>query len=144
MGHACGRSYSKCSPEPLALTPVGVTVHSLKVLILEDHPFQLMALHQMLNANQVFDVLAAESVEVARLSLQSRGPVDIAICDLQMDGPDGLELIRFYGRKRVGEGSDHCQQFSCLRAGRCCAAGAQPRLGSVGVCAKTCFGRCTP
>ncbi|MDU8498260.1 EAL domain-containing response regulator [Pseudomonas syringae] len=54
-----------------------------------------MALHQMLNANQVFDVLAAESVEVARLSLQSRGPVDIAICDLQMDGPDGLELIRF-------------------------------------------------
>ncbi|KPX15389.1 Response regulator/EAL domain protein [Pseudomonas amygdali pv. dendropanacis] len=59
MGHACGRSYSKCSPEPLALTPVGVTVHSLKVLILEDHPFQLMALHQMLNANQVFDVLAA-------------------------------------------------------------------------------------
>lgn len=95
MGHACGRSYSKCSPEPLALTPVGVTVHSLKVLILEDHPFQLMALHQMLNANQVFDVLAAESVEVARLSLQSRGPVDIAICDLQMDGPDGLELIRF-------------------------------------------------
>ncbi|WP_192874126.1 EAL domain-containing protein [Pseudomonas congelans] len=70
-------------------------VHSLKVLILEDHPFQLMALHQMLNANQVFDVLAADSVEVARLSLQSRGPVDIAICDLQMEGPDGLELIRF-------------------------------------------------
>ncbi|RXU22326.1 hypothetical protein B0A91_13005, partial [Pseudomonas syringae] len=33
--------------------------------------------------------------EVARLSLQSRGPVDIAICDLQMEGPDGLELIRF-------------------------------------------------
>ncbi|MCK0546628.1 EAL domain-containing response regulator [Pseudomonas syringae pv. aptata] len=73
----------------------GVIVHSLKVLILEDHPFQLMALHQMLNANQVFDVLAADSVEVARLSLQSRGPVDIAICDLQMEGPDGLELIRF-------------------------------------------------
>ncbi|PBQ01187.1 hypothetical protein CCL17_15260 [Pseudomonas congelans] len=70
-------------------------MHSLKVLILEDHPFQLMALHQMLNANQVFDVLAADSVEVARLSLQSRGPVDIAICDLQMEGPDGLELIRF-------------------------------------------------
>ncbi|KPZ13823.1 Response regulator/EAL domain-containing protein [Pseudomonas syringae pv. viburni] len=74
---------------------VGATVHSLKVLILEDHPFQLMALHQMLNANQVFDVLAADSVKAAKQSLQSRGPVDIAICDLQMDGPDGLELIRF-------------------------------------------------
>ncbi|WP_052821519.1 EAL domain-containing protein [Pseudomonas syringae group genomosp. 3] len=70
-------------------------MHSLKVLILEDHPFQLMALHQMLNANQVFDVLAADSVKAAKQSLQSRGPVDIAICDLQMDGPDGLELIRF-------------------------------------------------
>ncbi|SDW05717.1 EAL domain, c-di-GMP-specific phosphodiesterase class I (or its enzymatically inactive variant) [Pseudomonas syringae] len=72
-----------------------MTVHSLKVLILEDHPFQLMALHQMLNANQVFDVLAAESVAVAKQALGSRGPVDIAICDLQMDGPDGLEMIRF-------------------------------------------------
>ncbi|MCI3944273.1 putative signaling protein [Pseudomonas syringae] len=72
-----------------------MTVNSLKVLILEDHPFQLMALHQMLNANQVFDVLAADSVEAAKQSLQGRGPVDIAICDLQMDGPDGLELIRF-------------------------------------------------
>ncbi|EPM70216.1 response regulator/EAL domain protein, partial [Pseudomonas syringae pv. actinidiae ICMP 18804] len=70
-------------------------MHSLKVLILEDHPFQLMALHQMLNANRVFNVLAADSVEAAKQSLHSRGPVDIAICDLQMDGPDGLELIRF-------------------------------------------------
>ncbi|WP_147466725.1 response regulator, partial [Pseudomonas syringae] len=70
-------------------------MHSLKVLILEDHPFQLMALHQMLNANRVFNVLAADSVEAAKQSLHSCGPVDIAICDLQMDGPDGLELIRF-------------------------------------------------
>ncbi|MFH7618112.1 hypothetical protein VSS93_33365, partial [Pseudomonas syringae pv. tagetis] len=67
-----------------------MTLHSLKVLILEDQPFQLMALHQMHNANQVFDVLAADSVAVARLSLQSRGPVDIAICHLHMEGPDGL------------------------------------------------------
>ncbi|WP_122318775.1 EAL domain-containing protein [Pseudomonas cichorii] len=69
-------------------------MRSLKVLILEDNPFQLMALHQMLNANQVFDVLTADSVEVARQSLLNRGGVDIAICDLQMDGADGLELIR--------------------------------------------------
>jgi EAL domain-containing protein (putative c-di-GMP-specific phosphodiesterase class I)/CheY-like chemotaxis protein len=68
-------------------------VHSLKVLILEDNPFQLMALHQMLNANQVFDVLAADSVETALFSLEKRGAVDIAICDLQMRGADGLSLI---------------------------------------------------
>ena len=81
-------------PGPDGSDSLGMTVRSLKVLILEDHPFQLMALHQMLNANQVFDVLTADSVEAARLSLLSRGPVDIAICDLQMDGPDGLDLIR--------------------------------------------------
>ncbi|MET3050909.1 EAL domain-containing response regulator [Pseudomonas alkylphenolica] len=69
-------------------------MHSLKVLILEDHPFQLMALHQMLNANGVFDVLTAESVESACQTLSRRGRVDIAICDLQMDGADGLALIR--------------------------------------------------
>jgi EAL domain-containing protein (putative c-di-GMP-specific phosphodiesterase class I)/ActR/RegA family two-component response regulator len=69
-------------------------VRSLKVLILEDNPFQLMALHQMLNANQVFDVLTADSVDTAQRSLNKRGGVDIAICDLQMEGPDGLSLIR--------------------------------------------------
>lgn len=69
-------------------------MHTLKVLILEDHPFQLMALHQMLNANGVFDVLTADSVEVACQTLSRRGRVDIAICDLQMEGADGLALIR--------------------------------------------------
>lgn len=69
-------------------------MHSLKVLILEDHPFQLMALHQMLNANGVFDVLTAETVESARQSLARRGRVDVAICDLQMPGADGLDLIQ--------------------------------------------------
>jgi len=65
-------------------------VRSLNVLILEDNPFQLMALHQMLNANQVFNVLTAYSVEAAQQSLANRGGVDIAICDLQMEGQDGL------------------------------------------------------
>jgi len=76
-------------------------MHSLKVLILEDHPFQLMALHQMLNAAGVFDVLAAESVSSAMQMLERRGPVDIAICDLYMDGPDGLAMIRHLADKRL-------------------------------------------
>lgn len=69
-------------------------MHSLKILILEDHPFQLMALHQMLNANGVYDVLAAESVGSAKEMLARHGPVDVAICDLYLDGDDGLALIR--------------------------------------------------
>ncbi|MGH8380325.1 EAL domain-containing response regulator [Pseudomonas sp.] len=78
-------------------------MHSLKVLILEDHPFQLMALHQMLNANGVFDVLTADSVEVACQTLSRRGRVDIAICDLQMEGADGLALIRHLAESELAQ-----------------------------------------
>lgn len=78
-------------------------MRSLKVLILEDNPFQLMALHQMLNANDVFDVLTAESVEAACLSLENRGAVDIAICDLQLADSDGLELIRYLAEKNAAQ-----------------------------------------
>ncbi|WP_248794694.1 EAL domain-containing protein [Pseudomonas sp. MWU13-2105] len=69
-------------------------MRALKVLILEDNSFQLMALHQMLNATGVFDVLTAENVENARQSLANRGRIDVAICDLHLEEGDGLELIR--------------------------------------------------
>lgn len=78
-------------------------MHSLSVLILEDNPFQLMALHQMLNANQVFNVLTAHEVAAAKQSLNNRGSVDIAICDLQMDGPDGLAFIRHLAETRQAQ-----------------------------------------
>jgi len=78
-------------------------MRSLKVLILEDNPFQLMALHQMLNANGVFNVLTAESVDAARQSLASKGPVDIAICDLYLEQGDGLELIRELAEHRQAQ-----------------------------------------
>lgn len=76
-------------------------MHSLKVLILEDHPFQLMALHQMLNANGVFDVLTAESVDSAKHMLARRGAVDVAICDLYLEGADGLALIHHLAREKL-------------------------------------------
>ena len=66
----------------------------LKVLILQDNPFQLMTLHQMLNAFRIFDVLTAESVEAARRSLAKCGAIDVAICELFKDECSGLELIR--------------------------------------------------
>lgn len=78
-------------------------MRSLNVLILEDNPFQLMALHQMLNANGVFNVRAAETVETARQSLDSKGPVDIAICDLYLEQGDGLELIRELAERRLAQ-----------------------------------------
>ncbi|WP_338526090.1 EAL domain-containing response regulator [Pseudomonas batumici] len=78
-------------------------MRALKVLILEDNAFQLMALHQMLNATGVFDVLTAENVEGARQSLANRGPIDVAICDLHLEEGDGLELIRSLAEGREAQ-----------------------------------------
>lgn len=78
-------------------------MRSLKVLILEDNPFQLMVLHQMLNAFHIFDVLVAESVESARSSLAKRGAIDVAICDLFLEGVSGMELIRELALKREAQ-----------------------------------------
>lgn len=58
-------------------------MRSLKVLILEHNPFQLMALHQMVNAMGIYDVLTAPTLVSALRSLEHRGAVDIAICDLR-------------------------------------------------------------
>ena len=83
------------------LQPIGNTVRSLNVLILEDNAFQLMMLHQMLNAFQIFNVRTASSVEIAQQALANRGGVDIAICDLKMEGADGLDMIRFLAVNRL-------------------------------------------
>lgn len=72
----------------------------LKVLILQDNPFQLMTLHQMLNAFRIFDVLTAETVEAARRSVAKCGAIDIAICELSRDERACFELISELAKKR--------------------------------------------
>ncbi|MHA3734992.1 response regulator [Pseudomonas sp. Eth.TT006] len=79
-------------------------MRSLKVLILEPDPFQLMALHQMLNAIGIYDVLTASTLASARVSLSRRGAVDIAICNPQLKGGDGLALIRHLAAQRQARG----------------------------------------
>ncbi|WP_323151616.1 DNA-binding protein [Pseudomonas glycinae] len=68
-------------------------MRSLKILLLEPDPFQLMALHQMLNAIGIYDVLTAPTLDSAKRSLERRGALDIAICNPQLKGGDGLALI---------------------------------------------------
>jgi len=79
-------------------------MRSLKVLILEPNPFQLMALHQMLNAIGIYDVLTAPTLASALVSLGHRGAVDIAICDPQLKGGDGLALIHQLAARRQARG----------------------------------------
>jgi len=69
-------------------------MRSLKVLILEPDPYQLMALHQMFNAVGIYDVLTSSSLASARRSLAHRAMIDIAICDPLLSGGEGIALIR--------------------------------------------------
>jgi CheY-like chemotaxis protein len=79
-------------------------MRSLRVLILEDNPFQLMALHQMLNASGVYDVLVAANLADACRSLARRGSVDLVICDLDPDrAGSGLDLVRHLAVSRQAE-----------------------------------------
>ncbi|NER60539.1 response regulator transcription factor [Pseudomonas sp. MAFF212428] len=73
-------------------------MHSLKVLLIEPHPYRLMALHQTLNAHGVFDVRVAESGAQAQGVLARRGAVDIAICDVLAGEYDGVALVRYLAR----------------------------------------------
>ncbi|TFH82586.1 response regulator [Pseudomonas kribbensis] len=75
-------------------------MRSLKILLLEPDPFQLMALHQMLNAIGIYDVLTAPSLGAAKRSLDRRGSVDIAICNPQLKSGEGLALINHLVARR--------------------------------------------
>ncbi|RIJ08409.1 response regulator [Pseudomonas sp. 91RF] len=75
-------------------------MRSLKILLLEPDPFQLMALHQMLNAIGIYDVLTAPSLGAAKRSLDRRGGVDIAICNPQLKSGEGLALVNHLVARR--------------------------------------------
>lgn len=67
---------------------------SLRVLVLEDHPFQRTTAVSLLNRLGYHNVIqAAEGAEAIDL-IKKVGKVDIALCDLNMAGMDGLTFIR--------------------------------------------------
>jgi EAL domain-containing protein (putative c-di-GMP-specific phosphodiesterase class I)/CheY-like chemotaxis protein len=69
----------------------------LRVLVLEDHPLQrsvALTMLQQLGCQEVF--VAADGAQALAI-LERVGPVDIALCDLRMEGMDGLEFLRSVG-----------------------------------------------
>ena len=72
--------------------------NSLRILILEDDRFQravAVSLFRSLGCHQVFE--AADGGQALAV-LEQVGAVDIAVCDLQMEGVDGLAFLRRAGQ----------------------------------------------
>lgn len=65
----------------------------LRVLLLDDDPFQLSLLEDMLEDLGDFDVASATHSQAALAMLQTRPP-DLMVCDLSMPDMDGIEFLR--------------------------------------------------
>ncbi|NWC96539.1 MULTISPECIES: EAL domain-containing protein [unclassified Pseudomonas] len=69
----------------------------LRVLVLEDHLFQRSVAVSLLKQLGCREVLSASNGDEALAILAATGPVDVALCDLQMKGMDGVEFIQRAG-----------------------------------------------
>jgi len=69
----------------------------LRVLVLEDHAFQRSVAVNMLRTLGCREVFEASDGAQALALLQTLGTVDVALCDLQMEGMDGLEFLQRVG-----------------------------------------------
>ncbi len=74
--------------------PVWTVMNDLNVLVLEDEPFQRLVAVTALKKVVPGSILEAADGKEAVAILESCGHVDIAICDLQMSGMDGLAFLR--------------------------------------------------
>lgn len=78
-------------------------ISNLKVLVVEDQAFQRNLLVGILNYLGVTAIESAADGVSALVALErSQGGFDVAVCDLRMDGMDGIEFIRRAASLRVG------------------------------------------
>lgn len=66
---------------------------SLRVLILENQSFQRVIAVRILRQLGCAQVHEAATADEAITLLERTGPVDVVVCDVRMDGMDGLEFI---------------------------------------------------
>ncbi|NVZ53214.1 response regulator [Pseudomonas sp. B6002] len=75
--------------------------HLLSILLVEDHPFQLLATRCLLNSFGFDNLTLAENAEQAiRLMTQADTPFDLMLCDQCLPDLPGLELIEIAGRRQ--------------------------------------------
>lgn len=69
-------------------------LQQLRILLVEDHPFQLLATQCLLTSFGFSQLTHAENAEQAiRLMTQCEAPFDILLCDQCLPDLPGLELI---------------------------------------------------
>lgn len=73
----------------------------LRVLVLEDHPFQRSVAVSVLRKLGCLEVFEAVDGAQALAVLHEVGAVDIALCDLCMEGMDGLEFLQRVGHSNL-------------------------------------------
>jgi CheY-like chemotaxis protein len=66
---------------------------SLRILLLDDDPFMLAMLEDMLDDLGQRDVRGATGAQAALVALRS-APPDLLVCDLSMPDMDGIEFLR--------------------------------------------------
>lgn len=68
--------------------------HKFSILVVEDHPFQLIAAQMYLNRMGFFRLTPALDAHEAREECERRDePFDLLLCDINLPGTDGIALV---------------------------------------------------
>ena len=80
--------------------------HSLRILLVEDHPFQLLATQCLLKSFGFEQLTPVENAEQAIHTMsRSEHPFDLMLCDQCLPDLPGLELIEIAHRQRFITGA---------------------------------------
>ncbi len=75
--------------------------YTLRILLVEDHPFQLLATQCLLKSYGFDQLTPVENAEQAiRTMIQSEQPFDLMLCDQCLPDLPGLELVEIASRRR--------------------------------------------
>lgn len=76
--------------------------HTLRILLVEDHPFQLIATQILLNNQGYYLLTPALTAAEAMMAMENaRDPFDVLLCDQCLPDLPGLELIELAHRHRL-------------------------------------------
>jgi len=79
---------------------------TLRILLVEDHPFQLIALQILLNNHGLYRVTPALTGEEALSAMErSAEPYDVLLCDQRLPDMTGDALVEIASRRRLIHGA---------------------------------------